>query len=82
MYILEPIKQYIDDLAARQSTPGGGSAAALSGAVGTALLEMGCNFTIGNERYKEFADEAQENLIYLENIRGRFAELIDRDGEV
>jgi len=82
MYILEPIKQYIDDLAARQSTPGGGSAAALSGALGTALLEMVCNFTIGNERYKEFADEAQENLIYLENIRGRFSELIDRDVEV
>ena len=53
MHINEPLKKYIDELAAKQPTPGGGSAAALAGAMGSALLEMVCNFTIGNKKYKD-----------------------------
>jgi len=40
MYIEEPIQRYLDDLASVQPTPGGGSTAALSGAMGAALAIM------------------------------------------
>ncbi len=82
MYINESLKKYLNDLAARQPTPGGGSAAALSGALGTALLEMVCNFTIGKKIYKDIEDVISAHLVALKKIRGEFAALIDEDVKI
>lgn len=79
MYPNESIKKYIDDLAARQPTPGGGSAAGLSGTLGTALLEMVCNFTTGKEKYKDVEHDIQQYLVSLKKIRQEFTLLIDED---
>lgn len=79
MYINEPIGRYLDDLAARKPAPGGGSAAALCGALGTALLEMVCNFTIGNEKYKDIESQVRIYLDSLKNMERSFAALIDED---
>jgi len=79
MYIDGTIKKYIDDLAARKPTPGGGSAAALCGAIGTALLEMVCNFTIGNEKYKAVEAQVQTYLGSLKKIEEGFKQLVDED---
>ena len=46
MYRTQSLQQYLDDLAAKKPAPGGGSAAALVGAIGCALLSMACNGTI------------------------------------
>jgi len=80
MYTKESIKKYIDDLASRKSTPGGGSAAGLCGALGTALLEMVCNFTTG-EKYKDIEPHIQGMLLSLKKIREEFSALVDRDVE-
>jgi formiminotetrahydrofolate cyclodeaminase len=82
MHINEPLKKYIDELAAKQPTPGGGSAAALAGAMGTALLEMVCNFTIGNKKYKDIEDAAADCLISAKGIREKFLLLVDEDTKV
>lgn len=82
MYIDKSIKEYIGELAARQSTPGGGSAAALTGALGIALLEMVCNFTIGNKKYKDIEGAVSIHLTTLKKIREEFAVLIDEDVKV
>lgn len=79
MYINESVKKYIDDLAARQSTPGGGSAAGLCGALGTALLEMVCNFTVGKEKYKDVKQDVQGYLVSLKKVRDEFSIIIDED---
>lgn len=79
MYLNEPIRKYLDELAARQPTPGGGSAAGLCGAVGTALLEMVCNFTLGNEKYKDVSRETERFLVSLKEIHAGFSALIDED---
>ncbi len=79
MYIDGPIKKYIEDLAARKPTPGGGSAAALCGAIGTALLEMVCNFTIGNEKYKAVDAQVRGYLDSLKRIEEGFSALVDED---
>lgn len=42
----EPFDQFLDSLAARTPTPGGGSAAAAAGALGAALGEMVLNYSI------------------------------------
>lgn len=82
MYINESVSKYISDLAARQPAPGGGSAASLTGALGIALLEMACSFTIGNKRYKDVEDAVSRHVIALKKIREEFALLIDEDVKV
>ena len=79
MYISEPVNKYLEDLAAKKPAPGGGSAAAFTGALGTALLEMVCNFTIGKEKYKDFEQDITKDLYLLTDIRKRFSALIDED---
>jgi formiminotetrahydrofolate cyclodeaminase len=51
-----PIRQLIDRLASRAPTPGGGSAAALAGAMGAALIEMVGALTTGRAGFD--GDEA------------------------
>ncbi|MFH1478399.1 MAG: cyclodeaminase/cyclohydrolase family protein [Candidatus Omnitrophota bacterium] len=82
MYINEPIEKYIADLAAKQPVPGGGSSSGVSGAMGAALLEMTCNFTIGNEKYKEFENNVKRYLAELKDIRACFEKAIDEDVRV
>jgi formiminotetrahydrofolate cyclodeaminase len=79
MYINSPIKKYLNDLGAKLPAPGGGSAAAMGGALGTALLEMVCNFTVGNERYKDVEEDIKRHIISLKKIRDDFSLLIDGD---
>lgn len=62
---------FLDDLSSPAPVPGGGSAAALSAAMGAALLAMVCNLTIGRKRYADVQAE-------VAGIRGRAMELRDR----
>lgn len=79
MYLQKSIKEYLDDLSAKQPVPGGGSAASLAGALGIALLEMVCNFTIGNKKYKEVEEAVIVHAAGLKKIREEFMALIDED---
>jgi formiminotetrahydrofolate cyclodeaminase len=47
------VKQFIQALASNEPAPGGGSAAALLGAIGAALGAMVANLTTGREKYKD-----------------------------
>ena len=60
MYRNQSIKKYLDDLAAKKPAPGGGSAAALAGAVGVALLSRAVNFTVGKDQYKHYEQQLQK----------------------
>ena len=52
MYIDRPMREYLDDLAAKKPAPGGGSAAALAASMGVSLMSMVANYTAGNPKYK------------------------------
>lgn len=73
------LQQYLDDLAAGKPAPGGGSAAALTGAVGAALLSMVCNFTLGKEKYKAYQTEIGDILTRSERLRAELLLLVDED---
>ncbi len=82
MYIDEPLKKYLDEAASGASTPGGGSVAALAGALGAALTSMVCNFTVGKKKYKDVEAEVSQILEEAENLRSRLLDLMVEDIQV
>jgi formiminotetrahydrofolate cyclodeaminase len=44
------VEPFLQALASSSATPGGGSAAAIIGAMGAALVSMVCNLTIGKKK--------------------------------
>ena len=66
-------------LAAKESVPGGGGAAALVGALGVALGSMVGNFTTGKKRYADVEEDIQRMLADGERVRLRLIELVEVD---
>lgn len=73
------IKEYLDVLASGEPTPGGGSAAALVGALGTALLSMVANLTLGRKKYRESAPLLGELLEEAAQLQADLTELMVED---
>ncbi len=76
------IQVFLDELASSASTPGGGGAAAIMGAMGAALVSMVCNLTVGKKKYAEVEDELKTVLEQSEDLRGRLTDMIRADVEV
>jgi formiminotetrahydrofolate cyclodeaminase len=81
MYIDQTLQGYLDDLASSQPTPGGGSASALSGAMGAALASMVCRLTLGKEAFAGVQQEIEDLLKQTEALRLRFQQLVQEDIE-
>jgi len=79
MYKDISIEKYLADLGAKLPAPGGGSAAALTAAMGAALISMVINFTLGKPKYAEYEEELQKMLASSEQLSKRFLELVDLD---
>ena len=75
------INSFLSELASNSPAPGGGSVAALSGALSAALSSMVCNLTIGKEKYANVQDEIKEVLKKSEQLRKELTKLIDKDTE-
>jgi len=73
------INCFLSELASSSPAPGGGSVAALSGALGSALSSMVCNLTMGKEKYKDVEAEIKEVLCTSEKLRKDLTRLIDED---
>ena len=73
------VHTFLEALAARQSTPGGGGAAALTGSQAAALVSMVINFTIGGKRYADVQDEMKKELEQSEWLRADLLDLADKD---
>lgn len=72
---------FLDALAARQSMPGGGAAAAISGSQAAALVSMVVNFTLGNPKYAGVEAPMHHHLTQSEALRHSLLDLADRDVE-
>jgi formiminotetrahydrofolate cyclodeaminase len=79
MYKDESLKKYLDDLAAKLPAPGGGSAAALTGALAAALISMVVNFTLGKPKYAQYENELKQILDESEKLRDELLNLVDLD---
>ncbi len=81
MYLEETLQHYLDDLASAQSAPGGGSTAALSGAMGAALVSMVCRITLAKQANIAVHPEIESLLSKAENLRKMFQQLMQEDIE-
>lgn len=71
--------EFIDALASKEPTPGGGGASAYAGALASALASMVGNLTVGKKRYADVEERVQSELLELADTRLRLLELIDAD---
>lgn len=77
----QTLQQYLQRLSERTPTPGGGSAAALAGALGAALISMVANYSLGKGKSPEIEAEIKKTLQQSEKLRERLLELVDLDAQ-
>lgn len=76
------IETFLDQLASESSTPGGGSASALGGAMAAALVSMVCNLTIGRPQYQDAERELLGVRERAEQLRADLQRLAQADADV
>ena len=79
MYSEKSLNEYCKALSSKSPAPGGGSASALVGATGAALLGKVANFTVGKEKYKDVEKEMTRILKSSEGLRENFTRLCSED---
>lgn len=73
------IAAFLDDLASERPTPGGGGAAAVSGAIGAALVSMVANLTIGKKNYEAVEEDLKAARAEAERLRAELTAAIEED---
>jgi len=79
--LTDSLRGFIERLASRDPVPGGGSAAALAGALGAALGQMAVRVTRGKKGYEQHAARHDDALDRLAPYASTLLELIDADAE-
>jgi glutamate formiminotransferase/formiminotetrahydrofolate cyclodeaminase len=70
---------WLDELAGAAPVPGGGSAAALAGALAAALVAMVARLTIGRKAYVSVEGRARHIEAEADRLRGELRRLVDED---
>ena len=73
------IETFLGELASSTPTPGGGSAAAIMGAMGAALVSMVCNVTLGKKGYEAAESDINAVRAESEKLRGRLTAMVADD---
>jgi formiminotetrahydrofolate cyclodeaminase len=73
------VEKFLDELASGNPTPGGGSAAAIMGAMGAALVSMVCSVTIGKQGYEAVEAEMQAVRRESERLRLQLTAMVADD---
>ncbi len=75
------VEPFIEQLAAPTATPGGGSAAAASGAMAAGLATMVASMSRGKKAYAQFERDLSEAISRLSQLREELKASIDADAE-
>ena len=75
------INEYLNCLSQRTPVPGGGSAAALVGSLGAALISMAANYSLKKNKPVAVEENIKKILFKSEKIRKRLLELVDLDAQ-
>lgn len=75
------VEPFIEQLAAPTATPGGGSAAAASGAMAAGLAGMVASMSRGKKAYLQYESQLNEAIAKLSHLREELKFAIDADAE-
>ena len=75
------LQKYLQRLSERTPTPGGGSAAALAGALGAALISMVAQYSLGKGKPKAVEQKIKNILQQSEKLRKRLLQLVELDAQ-
>jgi formiminotetrahydrofolate cyclodeaminase len=75
------IQAYLDRLASASPEPGGGSVAALVGALGSALVTMVTDLTLGKEKFAAVQDDMADLRARAEAARRELEDLVTLDAQ-
>jgi glutamate formiminotransferase / formiminotetrahydrofolate cyclodeaminase len=75
------VEPFIEQLAAPNATPGGGSAAAASGAMAAGLANMVASMSRGKKAYLQYESDLSEAIARLSQLRQELKSAIDADAE-
>ncbi|MGH2482837.1 MAG: cyclodeaminase/cyclohydrolase family protein [Candidatus Limnocylindria bacterium] len=73
------VRDLTERLASRAPVPGGGSASALAGALGAALVEMVCELTVGKPEYEDVDPVARQIGAAAGELRGSLLAAAEED---
>src|SRR5580700_12021363 len=79
MITQRPVETFLNELASAAPTPGGGSAAAIIGAMGAALLSMVCNVTLGKKSLEAAESDMKAVRDESERLRARLTAMVAED---
>jgi formiminotetrahydrofolate cyclodeaminase len=82
IYIDQPLSYFMDRLASKSPEPGGGSVAALTGALAAALVSMVSNLTIDKDKYRDVQLQIRTLLDRSEEVRTEMQDLMQKDTDV
>ncbi len=74
-----PLGEFVDELSLDSPAPGGGSAAALCGALSAALSAMVANLTVGKKGYESAQAELKEAALKAQAAKDDMLKAIDED---
>lgn len=77
----ESCRKFVEVLASSAPTPGGGGAAALVGAVGTALGNMVGSLTVGKKKYADVEAEILDLKAKCDTLQTELLDLVKKDAE-
>jgi formiminotetrahydrofolate cyclodeaminase len=80
-YHEQTLQKYLELLAAREPVPGGGSAAAICGALGAALIGMAVRYSMGKDKSPEIELQLEAILKEANFARHRLLELSGEDAQ-
>ena len=75
------VREFLEKVAEKTPTPGGGSIAALAGAIACSLAEMVCNLTIGKKKYAGVEGKMKELANKMKQRRQEFLKLVEEDAK-
>ena len=77
----ETLNRFTDALASGTPAPGGGAAAALSGALAAALICMVGGLTVSKEKYQQYHGQIREMMERAAKLREKLLAGVDEDNE-
>ena len=73
------LEEFLQKANSSEPVPGGGSVAAVTGALASSMGQMVLNLTIGKEKYKQFEGDCKKHLAALEKAQKMMLQLMDED---